>query len=187
MANGKIRFGKQSGGQLTLVIPDGVTSTYLVLPESGTVASVSGAVTDNAIVRFDGTTGKVQNSGVIIDDNGNVLVTGAGALGYGTGSGGTVTQLTSKSTAVTLNKPTGQIIMNNASLAAGEEVSFSVLNSLVIGLDIPSVVAFNNAKYSVRVHYIISGSFNIAVKNNTSGTLSEALAINFDITKGANS
>lgn len=28
--------------------------------------------TDNAIVRFDGTTGAVQNSGVIIDDNGNM-------------------------------------------------------------------------------------------------------------------
>ncbi len=28
--------------------------------------------TDNAIVRFDGTTGALQNSGVIIDDNGNV-------------------------------------------------------------------------------------------------------------------
>ena len=30
--------------------------------------------TDNAIVRFDGTTGAVQNSGVIINDNGNLLV-----------------------------------------------------------------------------------------------------------------
>jgi len=28
--------------------------------------------TDNAVVRFDGTTGAVQNSGVVIDDNGNV-------------------------------------------------------------------------------------------------------------------
>ena len=39
MANGKIRFGKQSGGQLALVIPDGVANTNLVLPESGTVAT----------------------------------------------------------------------------------------------------------------------------------------------------
>ena len=31
-----------------------------------------------------------------IDTSGNVLVTGSGGLGYGTGSGGTVTQLTSK-------------------------------------------------------------------------------------------
>ena len=72
MAAGKLILNKASGGVLNVTATDGVTSTDLVLPESGTVASVSGAVTDNAIVRFDGTTGLVQNSGVIIDDNGNV-------------------------------------------------------------------------------------------------------------------
>ena len=35
MANGKIRFGKQSGGELTLVIPDGVSNTEVIVPESG--------------------------------------------------------------------------------------------------------------------------------------------------------
>ena len=35
MANGKIRFGKQSGGQLALVIPDGVSNTEVIIPESG--------------------------------------------------------------------------------------------------------------------------------------------------------
>ncbi len=74
MANGKIRFGKQSGGQLALVFPDGVDNTDLVLPESGTLVSVVATVTDNAIVRFDGTTGKVQTSFVIINDNGSLLV-----------------------------------------------------------------------------------------------------------------
>lgn len=57
MANGKIRFGRQSGGQLALVVPDGVANTEVVIPESGTLVSVGTTVTDNAIVRFDGTTG----------------------------------------------------------------------------------------------------------------------------------
>ena len=35
MANGKIRFGKQSGGTLGLVFPDGVSNTEVILPESG--------------------------------------------------------------------------------------------------------------------------------------------------------
>ena len=34
MANGKIRLGKQSGGQLTLVIPDGVANSEVSVPES---------------------------------------------------------------------------------------------------------------------------------------------------------
>ena len=39
MANGKIRFGKQSGGELSLVIPDGVSNTEVTFPESGELAT----------------------------------------------------------------------------------------------------------------------------------------------------
>ena len=35
MANGRIRFGKQSGGEVVLVFPDGADNTELLLPESG--------------------------------------------------------------------------------------------------------------------------------------------------------
>ena len=41
MANGKIRFGKQSGGELALVIPDGVADTEVIFPESGVLAKTS--------------------------------------------------------------------------------------------------------------------------------------------------
>ena len=77
--------------------------------------------------------------------------------------------------------------MNNAALAGGSEISFKVYNSYVDLFDIPSAVVFDNANYSVRIHFIIYGAFNIAVKNNSGATLSEALTINFNITKGANS
>lgn len=44
------------------------------IPSGATLSGVVEKVTstDNAIVRFDGTTGKIQNSGVIIDDSNNV-------------------------------------------------------------------------------------------------------------------
>ena len=44
------------------------------IPTGSTMSQVISRVTstDNAVIRFDGTTGAVQNSGVIIDDNGNV-------------------------------------------------------------------------------------------------------------------
>ena len=48
MANGKIRFGKQSGGQLALVIPDGATNTEVIVPESGELATKE-YVDDNAV------------------------------------------------------------------------------------------------------------------------------------------
>ena len=54
----------------TVFIPSGATTTDIDTKLSTKVAKVTS--TDNAIVRFDGTTGDVQNSGVIIDDAGNV-------------------------------------------------------------------------------------------------------------------
>ena len=52
-------------------------------------------------------------------------------------TGGTVTQATNKSTAVTLNAESGQITMNNAALAAAAEVSFTVNNDKVAATDAP--------------------------------------------------
>ena len=49
MANGKIRFGKQSGGQLALVIPDGVDNTEVIVPESGILATKQ-YVDDNTLL-----------------------------------------------------------------------------------------------------------------------------------------
>jgi hypothetical protein len=121
-----------------------------------------------------------------IDLNGNVLVTNAGGgLGYGTGSGGTVTQATSKSTAVTLNKPTGQITMNNAALAGNTTVSFVLNNTLIASIDTMSL-SWNTPNYNVWVG-CTGGSANVYVRNITAGSLSEAVVINFAIIKGATS
>ncbi|OBQ35969.1 MAG: hypothetical protein AN484_25965, partial [Aphanizomenon flos-aquae WA102] len=46
-------------------------------------------------------------------------------IGYAAAAQGAVTQLTDKSTAVTLNKSAGQITMNAASLATVTTVSFT--------------------------------------------------------------
>lgn len=119
---------------------------------------------------------------------GSLSLTG-GTFGYGTGAGGTVTQATSKSTAVTLNKPCGTITTNNAALAAGATVSFTLTNSL---LTTSSVVVLTplwtvNANYRVEAAAIANGSMNIRVTNVSAGSLSEALAINFTIITGATS
>lgn len=120
-----------------------------------------------------------------IDSSGNVLVTNAAGLGYGTGAGGTVTQATSKATAVTLNKPTGQITMHNAALAAGAEIGFTLINSLVTSSDtavIHPISPFSG--YSLR-WFVDAGAVGIYVKNVSAGSLSEAVKLNFAIIKGA--
>src|SRR5574341_21444 len=149
--------------------------------------------TDNAIVRFDGATGKlVQNSGVIVDDSNNVTVPGSvlistvDLIGYTTGAGGAVTQLTSKTTAVTLDTPCGQITTNNAALGSGVAAVFTVNNSLcsatdVVILNITSGVSgFDNYLFWANPN---AGGFNIVVYNRTAGSLSEAIVFNFAIIK----
>lgn len=124
-----------------------------------------------------------------IDTGGNVLVTGGGGLGYGTGSGGTVTQLTSKSTAVTLNKSTGQITMNNATLAAGASVTFNLNNSLLSSHDTLHLTMEWNSTTSYRFEQaaVGVGITLIRVTNISGSSFSEALQIKFNILKGANS
>ena len=118
---------------------------------------------------------------------GNVLVT-SGALGYGIGAGGTVTQATSKSTTVTLNKPTGQITMNNAALGASDAVFFQLNNSLISGTDTVQVVTFGGgASYLANCVSVAAGAALIRVVNNTGGSLSDVVILNFAIIKGATS
>lgn len=147
------------------------------------------ASTDNAIVRFDGLTGVVQNSDVIIGDDGNLLLTsGTGALGYGVGAGGSVTQLTSKSTAVTLNKPSGQITMHNEALVGGGQVTFNLNNSL---LNITSNLLINTRAgtslraYRLGVEQIGNGVAIITLTNTSGTTLSQNVLLKFDIIQGA--
>ena len=127
-----------------------------------------------------------NGKGVEIDAN--------GVFGYGTGAGGTVTQATSKSTAVTLNKPCGRITMNNAALAAGETVSFNIVNSVVKTTDLVIVnvewnASANPIAYSVRAasYAIADGTVLVVVKNETGGSLSDAVVIKFAVIKGASS
>jgi hypothetical protein len=120
--------------------------------------------------------------------NGDVLViAGTATLGYGTGAGGTVTQATSKATVVTLNKPCGQITMNNAALAAATAVSFQLTNSLCTQTDTMTVANITNQSYRVELLRIGTGFAIIQVTNITGGSLSEAIVINFNLHKGANS
>lgn len=122
----------------------------------------------------------------------SVLVASAtGSLGYSTGAGGTVTQATNKTTAVTLNKPTGQITMNNAALAAGADVAFGFANSLVGANDlvIPQVAGgvANKQNYNVEGYPNGAGNAVIRLRNLSGGSLSEAVVISFAIIKVATS
>lgn len=109
-------------------------------------------------------------------------------VGYLAGAGGTVTQSTSKSTGVTLNKVTGTITMNNAALAASTSVMFTLTNSAIAANDLVIVNIKSGATslaYLTQVEAVATGSCNIVLRNVSTGSLSEAVVLSFAVIKGA--
>lgn len=104
------------------------------------------------------------------------------ALGYTSAAQGTVTQATSKSTAVTLNKSAGRITMNAASLGATTNVSFTLNNSLISSNDVLILnlaAGATAASYNLWVDSLGAGTASITLRNTTGGALAEAVGINF--------
>ena len=114
-----------------------------------------------------------------------------GSFGYAPTAGGTVTQTTSKSTAVTINKLCGQIVTNNATLNRDTSVNFVVNNSLVGQYDVVVACIHSGATlgaYELDVDAVATGSFTLALRNHLASVdLSEAVTINFVVIKGTNS
>jgi predicted transcriptional regulator len=156
---------------------------------TGVQGYVAGTITfaTTGIYQFDFST---VDSGVVItmtDLSRPLLGSTASAVGYATGTGGTVTQNTNKSTGVTLNKRCGEITMRNTALGAATIVSFVLTNTTIAPTD---VIVINHVSGGTIGAYTINGSCNngsatIYVRNNTAGSLSEALVLRFVVIKGA--
>lgn len=149
------------------------TNANVVLLDTAYYPATNGAVTIGLSNRAfgNGYFDKVQN----------VLAVDSIGFKSGVGSGGTVTQLTSKSTPVTLNKKSGQIVMNNASLATGARVAFRLNNSTITpnSVVVPCIVG-PSTQYSITLNTIADagGYVEIGV-TNLGVTASDAIKINF--------
>lgn len=184
----------QSGDEIASIAFQGSNGTSYVSAAliSGSIDGTPGASSDmpgrlGFYTTPDGSGTVVER--LRISNTGTVLAKAPlGGIGYMTGAGSTVTQATSKSTGVTLNNVCGQITMNGAALAAGAEVKFTVTNSAVAATD---VVIVNHASggtagsYLVGIAAVAAGSFDIVV-SNVSGSLSEAIVLNFAVIKAVN-
>ena len=106
-------------------------------------------------------------------------------IGYSAAAQGTVTQATSKSTAVTLNKSAGQITMNNASLTTATNATFTLNNSTISANDAVILTISGGqttpGSYNVFANSLAAGSVSITLRNISGGSLSEAIVINFAV------
>jgi len=113
-------------------------------------------------------------------------------IGYATGAGAAVTQITNRSTGVTINAVCGTIQTDTTSLAAGASAEFTVTNSAVAIGDVvvvsqrsgSALVAGVAGTTIVEVVTVAAGSFILSVNNNSSTTAETgAIIINFAVIK----
>ena len=146
------------------------------------IATTASTSTTTGAIRCDGGMGV---AGAVYGGDKISSVHATAGVGYSTGAGGTVTQLTDKSTSVTLNKVCGQITLNNATLNADTTVSFTLTNSAIAAGD---VLVLNHISGGTAGSYTLNaqsagGSASINVRNVTAGNLSEAIVIAFAVVK----
>jgi hypothetical protein len=117
-----------------------------------------------------------------VTSSGNVTITGTGGLGYATGSGGTVTQITSRTTGVTLNKTNGAIELFSAAGTTSWQ-TFTVTNNTVAATDTVIVSQKSGTDLNmIHVTAVAAGSFNISFAT-TGGTTTEQPVFNFAVIK----
>jgi len=163
-------------------------ATFLAVPSS---ANLDAAVTDNTgtgLLVFNTTPTLVTPNigaatGTSLVASGTIVSSGGTGIGYVAGAGGTVTQITSRTTGVTLNKTTGAITLFSAA-GTTTAATFTVTNSTVLATD---VIILNQKSgtdlYDLMVTAVAAGSFNITFRS-TGGTTTETPVFNFAVIKG---
>ena len=132
-----------------------------------------------ARVTVDASTGNATFTGAVLHNS-------TGGVGYSTGAGGTVTQGTSRTTGVTLNKTCGQITLFSKTTTAGLIETFTVTNSTVAATDTVIVnhqSAGTAGQYIIYVAAVSAGSFQISVYTPSAQSPAAAPVLNFSVIK----
>ena len=190
-------LGTPSSGTLTnctgLPIATGVSglgsgiATFLATPTSANLDAAVIDDTGSGTLVFSNSPTLVTPdigaaTGTSLTATGTIVSTGTAGVGYATGAGGTVTQATSRTTGVTLNKTTGAITLFSAA-GSTTAATFTVTNSTVAATD---VIILNQKSgtdlYDLMVTAVAAGSFNITFRT-TGGTTTETPVFNFAVIK----
>jgi hypothetical protein len=163
-----------TGGTVT-----GVTVASTTLTVSGSPITTTGTITINLPTTIT-LTGNITGSN--IRATGSLLSNSISGVGYATGAGGTVTQGTSRTTGVTINKTTGAITLFTAA-GTSAYTTFTVTNSTVAATDVIIVNQKSGTdRYTTFISNVAAGSFAITF-SDISGTTSEAPVFNFAVIK----
>ncbi len=164
------------------------TADITVASAAGTLtgATLAAGVTASSLTSFGAAPVIGAATGTSLAVTGALTSSGTAGIGYATGAGGTVSQLTSKATGVQIDKRCGTITTHNAALAAATIVTFTVSNSTAGATDVVCIQHDSGGTvgaYTVMPNTSAAGSFKITLRNNTAGSLSDAIVLRFAVLK----
>ena len=173
--NGAIGGGTPAAGAFTTISASGAgtfaSGSFTTLSASGAVTFTSGTINGTTVGATTPAAGTFTTSKA------------TSQIGYATGAGGTVTQATSRTTGVTINKACGSITLVSAAGSTTFQ-SFTVTNSIVEATDTVFVCQKSGTdRYRIHVTNVANGSFIVTFATVT-GTTSEQPVFNFAILKG---
>ncbi len=199
-----ITSSTSSDGTINLSVNSLTTGT---VSATGNISGSAGDFTTLAVGSSDqfsvSSAGDVGTSGNVTLSDGDVVATvgditalagnisapnifASADLGYS--SGGTATQVTSITTGVTLNAPSGVITCVSNTYSANDSSKFILSNTHIGPNDVVVVsLQVGHDKLYASVTATTTGTCSIAVRNGSNGNVTAAVQINFAIIKVATS
>lgn len=171
--NINLRLAPKGTGQ----VQELVSATYYSLASQYDVGTAPNQISLNQYL------GTMAFQDAVAVSVGQLRANGSGGIGYSTGSGGAVTQATSRTTGVTLNAVNGAITLVSAAGTATWQ-TFTVTNNTVAATDTINICQKSGTDlYMIHVTAVAAGSFNITFAT-TGGTTTEQPVFNFAVIKG---
>jgi hypothetical protein len=167
-------------GKLDVSAVSAYILTLLNDADAATARATLGAVGSSEVVNL---TANQNIGGIKTFDTGILSNSSVRPIGYTTDVRDTVTQTTSKSTAVTINNPVGEIILHNQMINPGNVFFFDVNNSLVTLSDV-IILSGGSFSFFFDVFNVFSGGFQIRGFNYTGSAVTNSPRLNFAIIRG---
>ena len=178
---GTANFLRADGSWAAPPVGSGTVTSASVTTANGISGTVATATTTPAITL---TLGAITPTSVAAT---GAITSSGGGVGYATGAGGAVTQITSRTTGVTLSKLSGAITLFSATTTAGQTTTLTVTNSQVAATDTVVVSQKSGTGlYFCAVTAVAAGSFNLSVYTPAAVGTAEAPVLNFAVVKGVN-
>lgn len=173
----KVTGAAAAAGVAVAAISSGTNENLTIDAKGSGTITLGGTSTGNVV-----STRALVASSTIAGANSILSSHATAGVGYATGAGGAVTQATSRTTGVTVNKAAGAITLVSAA-GSTTPASFTVTNSAVAATDVVVLSQKSGTdKYDLSVSAVGAGSFEITF-NTKSGTTTEQPVINFAVIK----